>query len=72
MILVFQGNFGRCLTELGRFDEAESLLVPAYQGLRDSLGPQHQLTHKTLGRVITLYESWGKPDKITQYRAKMG
>ena len=71
MTLVFQRNHGQCLTALERYKEAEALLVPAYEGLAASLGPQHEQTGKALAYVIDLYEAWGKTEAVDAWRAKL-
>ncbi len=59
---------GYCLLKLGRYAEAEPLLVNSYQ-LLQSKEPQRKRTQKALQRVVVLYEAWGKADRAAQYRA---
>ncbi len=50
--------FGRCLTELRRFEEAES-------ALRAAEASGNAAAREAL---VELYESWGKPEKAAAYR----
>jgi thioredoxin-like negative regulator of GroEL len=60
---------GACLTKLRRYKEAEEQLLTAYTGLKTARGEQHDLTRKTVTRLIELYEAWGKPDQAVPYRS---
>ncbi|MBU0637753.1 MAG: serine/threonine-protein kinase [Planctomycetes bacterium] len=71
LIRVFERNYGACLTALGRYQAAEMLLVGSYESLAASLGPTHEHTHKTLTKLIELYEAWGKPEQAAHYRAQL-
>ena len=37
--------------------------------LRLRLGPDDVRTLKAVGRLVELYEAWGKPEKASEYRA---
>ena len=56
---VTQGNLGECLARLNRYSEAEPLLLESLEvlGTRDERLP-----------VIELYRSWGKPEKVDEFR----
>jgi len=54
-----------------RYEEAERLLLEAYHGRETKLGPEHPHTVKSLNELVTLYESWNKPDEATKWRAKL-
>jgi len=60
---------GACLIKLKRYPEAEEELLTGYAGLKAALGEQHSQTQKAAGRLIELYESWGKPGRAEPYRA---
>jgi tetratricopeptide (TPR) repeat protein len=51
-------HHGRCLTELERFEEAEAVLLDAYNGDKEP----------ALEALIDLYDAWGKPEKAAEYR----
>ena len=58
-----------CLTKLGRYGQAEQLLLAAHQVMQTKLGEQHERTQKAINRLFELYEAWGKPEKAAKYRA---
>jgi serine/threonine-protein kinase len=60
---------GAYLIKLKRYHEAEEELLAGYAGLKAALGEQHSQTQKAAGRLIELYESWGKPGQAEPYRA---
>lgn len=60
---------GECLTQLGRYEEAEPLLLGAYPVLKVSKGDDHLRTVEAIHRLIDLYDKWGKPEKAAEYRA---
>ncbi|MCP4662024.1 MAG: tetratricopeptide repeat protein, partial [bacterium] len=60
---------GGSLTGLGRCAEAEPLLLRSYPIVRDRTGERSVHTRIVLGRLVTLYEAWGKTEKAAEYRA---
>lgn len=62
-----QRLLGACLGKLGRYAEAESLLVDVHQKLLQSRGPQHEFTTGTVRDLVGLYQRWGKPEKAQSY-----
>jgi hypothetical protein len=64
-----RSHIGGCLIKLKRYREAEEHLLVAYAGLKAARGEQHDLTRRTVSRLIELYEAWGKPDQAAPYRA---
>ncbi|MFH0982883.1 MAG: hypothetical protein V2A79_15280, partial [Planctomycetota bacterium] len=63
-----QRRCGRCLTDLGRYAEAEALLLAAYAGEARMRGEDHENTRDSVESLIALYEAWGQPDKAAEYR----
>jgi serine/threonine-protein kinase len=59
---------GACLTKLGRYAEAETLLVDAHDKLTKALGPGHQYTRNTAAELVLLYDRWKRPEKANLYR----
>ena len=51
---IFQSNYGDCLIDLGRFDEAQTVLVAAQSALEKALGPKHDRVTKNIGRMERL------------------
>ncbi len=54
-----------------RYDEAERLYLEILPMQRRLLGDEHWMTLRSVNNVIELYESWGKPEKAEQWRAKL-
>ena len=61
---------GAALTGLGRYQEAEPLLVTSYAALRVRVGDRCHLTLEALDYLVELYEAWDKPEKAAEYRAR--
>ena len=62
------GALGECLTVEKRFPESESLLVKSYDGLKARVGEHDPRTTEAAGRLVALYEAWGKPGEASRYR----
>ena len=65
-----RATIGHCLARLGRFAEAEPLLVESYAAMLEHLEPGAPLARTTLADVIALYGDWGKPDEAALWRAR--
>jgi hypothetical protein len=66
---------GASLSGQSKFAEAEQQLVSGYQGLmqREATIPfedRPALTHAG-DSIVHLYESWGKPEKASDWRVKL-
>lgn len=59
---------GSLLTTQGRFTEAETLLLEAYQALGD-IATAREWHVDALTRTVMLYRAWGKPDEAARYGA---
>lgn len=64
-----QSLLGGCLTALGRYAEAEPLLLESLAAFRGRLGDGDSRTVRTLRRAVELYEVWERPDEAARYRA---
>lgn len=62
-------GLGECLVLQERYREAEPLLLAAYPHLEEVLGPDSRYTMSALGKIIRLYDMWGKPERAAEYRA---
>ncbi len=62
---------GGCLSLLNQFDEADELLVRAYQTLLEERGETYQRTQEALEYLVALYESWDHPEQAERYRSKL-
>ena len=67
---------GGSLAGQGRYVEAEPLIVPGYKGMKERESritvPDRFRLREAAVRVIRLYEAWGKPEKATEWKAKLG
>jgi len=63
---------GAALAAQGRFDEAEPLVLDAYQRLRETRGEDDVRTRQAMARITTLYESWGKPEQVESWGERAG
>jgi tetratricopeptide (TPR) repeat protein len=61
--------YGVLMTRVGRYEEAEPLLLGGLETLSTRLGPEDERTRRAVSRLIDLYEAWGKPKKAAEYRA---
>ncbi len=59
---------GACLGGLGRYEEAEALLLASYPIVREKTDAGTTYTRDLLARIVVLYESWGKPEQAAEYR----
>jgi tetratricopeptide (TPR) repeat protein len=65
-----ESGLGACLAGQGQHAEAEPLLLNGYAALKAALGENDDSTVRALGRIISLYESWGKAEKAAKYRTR--
>jgi serine/threonine protein kinase len=69
-----QSLLGACLTAQERYAEAEPLLLAGYDGINSRAPTMPAEARPTqavaLGRIVQLYEAWGKPDKAAEWRTK--
>ena len=67
---------GGALLGQGRSGEAESPVVAGYEGMKARearIGvPDRFRLREAAERVVRLYEEWGKPEKATEWKAKLG
>jgi len=61
-------QLGACLGSLGKFAEAESHLLHAFQWLRENNGIESPYTQPTITHLIALYESWDRPEVAEEFR----
>jgi tetratricopeptide (TPR) repeat protein len=64
-----KSNLGFALVGLGRLDEAEALLLDAYERFLDSRGPEDARTGMTASRLAVLYDDKGDAATAEKYRA---
>jgi serine/threonine protein kinase len=69
-------QLGDALLGQGRFAEAEPLVVRGYEGMKARErtivpGARPRLT-EAAARVVRLYEAWGQPGKVEEWKIKLG
>ena len=62
---------GGCLTVLGRFPEAEQLLLESYSALLKDKGDGAKHAAEARQRIVDLYMAWGKPERLAAYRTQL-
>ena len=70
-VLDLESELGASLTEAGRFADAETLLLHAYEEFSGSRGHKSHFTQVALYRLVALYEGWGVPKKAATYRDRL-
>jgi non-specific serine/threonine protein kinase/serine/threonine-protein kinase len=61
----------RCLAQEGRFVVAERLFLDAYPIIEKQFPPGHPRLTAAAQQGAEIYETWGKPDKAAEWRAKL-
>jgi tetratricopeptide (TPR) repeat protein len=64
-------DFGMLKMAQRQYQEAENLLQEAANGRIEKLGLPHPYTKESIRNLIELYEAWNKPDKTTEWQAKL-
>ena len=62
---------GACLSKLGRYAEAEPLLVDGYTRLRDVVGIADARTQRALRQLVLHLERTGRRHEATAFRAEL-
>lgn len=68
-IAYVRGELGACLTSLGRYGEAEPLLLASLKTLQSRRGEANRFTRRVGHHLYVLYEAWEKPKQAAVYRA---
>lgn len=63
-----KGLLGEALTSLGRYEEAERLLLDAHGALADRSESRPRDVRESVDRLVRLYSAWGRPVKAAHYR----
>jgi tetratricopeptide (TPR) repeat protein len=68
-----QAFLGAALAGLGKYAEAEPLLLSGYQGMSASRMPakQKKWIRSSGEQIVELYSQWSKPEQAAQWRAKL-
>lgn len=67
-----QASHGASLTFLGRFEEAERLLLEAHAVILAAVGPDHRAAHSAASSLARLYERWERPEEAQMWKAAAG
>ncbi len=65
------GALGHCLLRLGRFADAESLLLDCRAMLHDCKGEEFRGTCLAGQRLVELYDAWGKLEEAAHWRERV-
>lgn len=63
---------GACMTAVGRYAEAEALLLESIEAVEKRWGAKALFTRNAVNRLISLYETWGKPEKAEALKSSYG
>jgi len=65
---IFGNNYGECLTRLGRYAEAERMLLNTHARLAKVLPPAHGRLVKARARLAELYDAMKSPERAADWR----
>jgi len=57
--------------EQARYEDAKPLLLEAFHGRATKLSPEHPHTLDSPKQLVSLYESWGRPDEAEKWRSRL-
>lgn len=63
--------YGHTVARLGRYDEAERLLLDNFPHLGQATGAHDRRTRRALEWTASLYEDWDKPQEADRYRRRI-
>jgi tetratricopeptide (TPR) repeat protein len=66
-----RANHARLLGRLGRYREAEGLLLESLRVMELAFGAEHARTVEVARRLVALYEAWGRPAEAARWRARL-
>jgi hypothetical protein len=70
-------QLGRALLGQGKYAEAEPLIVQGFEGMKVRAATipapvKSACLSEAAGRVVQLYEAWGKPERARAWAEKLG
>jgi len=68
---ISRSSLGQCLTLMERYTDAEQELLEAHRILESRLNASHPRAQTTVGRLVTLYERWDRPQDAANWREKL-
>lgn len=67
LIAASQSGLGECLTNLGRYGEAETHLLASYASLKDQPSAANRL-RTTVTSLVTLYKTWPRANEAAKFQ----
>jgi serine/threonine protein kinase/Tol biopolymer transport system component/Flp pilus assembly protein TadD len=67
----FLRTLGEALYHTEDREHAEAILLRAFDLSYRVLGPLDKVTIESIGKIVELYEAWGKPENAEEWRAKL-
>jgi non-specific serine/threonine protein kinase/serine/threonine-protein kinase len=67
----FMNTYGRCLSALERYKEAEGILLKSHEIEIRMRNLTHLRVRRCVQSLISLYEAWGKTEQAKQWREKL-
>ena len=64
-------RLGGAIAGEGEFAEAELLLLDGYAGMEPDRRAPADRKHRAIQRIIQLYQSWDKPDQVSEWRRRL-
>ena len=64
-------NLATIVDAFKRYDDAEAIYLRTIQGKLKVYPPGHPSTGRSIQRLISMYERWGKPQKAAEWRAQL-
>lgn len=68
-VATLEGEYGRCLLALRRYEAAETQLLSSYKDFHTSLGDEHMLTSDAVKDLAKFYITSGHPEKAASWTA---
>ncbi len=61
---------GQCLSRMGRFEQAETMLLGVLDAAGDDPSCPSRVKSETAARLVELYEKWNRPREAQKWRAE--
>ncbi|MCP4245503.1 MAG: serine/threonine protein kinase [bacterium] len=69
MVAACQSAYGKCLTALKRYEEAEKHLLASHAAFESLVEQYPSAVRNSADRIVKLYEAWGRPEQADKYRS---
>ena len=70
-VAVFEGEYGICLVDMERFDEAEPKLLNCHTNLSGVLGERNEHSVRFARAIVRMYEDWHRPSQVEYWQSKV-